>query len=265
MDGDQQKELFVGRSHGSRNIDTGSVPDRSDGRVLLRKGWMKMDYKKEIVTRINSISGRYSSYEVFTDWVKCCSLSIDNYTTLFHDFAWHKKEQEYLNLVKKYENDEIKIFSDMLGMLCLALEKKMEDVLGWIYMASRMGSKAAGQFFTPYHLSELCANLTIPDPQEDGKIYLYEPSCGGGGMIIASVAALKNKGFDYQNNLEVIAQDLDWKGVHMCYLQLRLLGVKAVCVQGDTMQEPYTRGYAKERMLYTPAKKGLITWMSEVN
>ena len=27
---------------GNRNFDTGSVPDRSDGRVLLRKGWMKM-------------------------------------------------------------------------------------------------------------------------------------------------------------------------------------------------------------------------------
>ena len=30
----------------NRDFDTGSVPDRSDGRVLLWKGWMKMDERK---------------------------------------------------------------------------------------------------------------------------------------------------------------------------------------------------------------------------
>lgn len=217
--------------------------------------------KKEIIRNLEKISGKYSMYEVFSDWIKCGALAVSNGTTFYHDSIWHKREQEYLNTVKKYENDEVKTFADMLGLLALALEEKPEDVLGWIYMASGMGSKAAGQFFTPYHLSELCAGLLLPEPQEDGKIYLNEPSCGGGGMIIASVTALKNKGFDYQNNLEVVAQDLDWKGVYMCYLQLSLLGVRAICVQGDTLLEPYLEGYQRSRVLYTPAKKGILSWM----
>ena len=33
--------------HDNRNFDTGSVPDRSDGRVLLWKGWMKMEELKK--------------------------------------------------------------------------------------------------------------------------------------------------------------------------------------------------------------------------
>lgn len=217
--------------------------------------------KKEIIRNLEKISGKYSMYEVFSDWIKCGALAVSNGTTFYHDSIWHKREQEYLNIVKKYENDEVKTFADMLGLLALALEEKPEDVLGWIYMASGMGSKAAGQFFTPYHLSELCAGLLLPEPQEDRKIYLNEPSCGGGGMIIASVTALKNKGFDYQNNLEVVAQDLDWKGVYMCYLQLSLLGVRAICVQGDTLLEPYLEGYQQSRVLYTPAKKGILSWM----
>ena len=217
--------------------------------------------KKEIIRNLEKISGKYSMYEVFSDWIKCGALAVSNGTTFYHDSIWHKREQEYLNIVKKYENDEVKTFADMLGLLALALEEKPEDVLGWIYMTSGMGSKAAGQFFTPYHLSELCAGLLLPEPQEDRKIYLNEPSCGGGGMIIASVTALKNKGFDYQNNLEVVAQDLDWKGVYMCYLQLSLLGVRAICVQGDTLSEPYLEGYQKSRVLYTPAKKGILSWM----
>lgn len=224
-----------------------------------------MDYKKEIIKRIEAISGRYSPYEVFTDWIKCCSLSIDNATTFIRDSIWNKKEQEYFNLVKKYKNDEIKIFGDMIGLLALALEENTEDVLGWIYMAAGMGNKSAGQFFTPYHLSQLCAGLAISEQEKDGKIYLNEPSCGGGGMIIASAAALKKKGINYQEKLEVVAQDLDWKGVYMCYLQLSLLGIRAVCVQGDTLTEPYGRGYARERVLYTPAKKGALDWMRGTN
>lgn len=217
-----------------------------------------MDYKREIINRINKIAGKYSPYEVFTDWIHCCSLAISNASTWNCNSVWKKREEAYFNIVKKYENDENKIFSEMMGLLALALEEKQEDVLGWIYMDAGMGSKAAGQFFTPYHLSELCAELTIPEAQDNGKIYLNEPSCGGGGMIIASAAALKKRGFNYQKDLEVVAQDLDWKSVYMCYLQLSLLGVRAICVQGDTLMEPYSAGYPEERMLITPMKRGMF-------
>lgn len=219
------------------------------------------NWKEEIIQNINKISGRYSPYEVFFDWIRCCALSINNSTDIFHDSIWRKREEEYLNLVKKYKNDEIKMFSDMFGMLVMALEEKMEDVLGSVYMQGGMGSKQTGQFFTPYYLSELCAQLAVPQGDETtGKIHINEPSCGGGGMIIAVASVLKEQGVNYQQKMEVVAQDLDWKCVYMCYLQLSLLGISATCVQGDTIGESYTANYPKERILYTPAKKGMLIW-----
>lgn len=215
-----------------------------------------MDYKKEIIDRIEKIAGKYSAYEVFTDWIRCCSLSIANAVTIIHGKAWKDREKMYMDTISRYTKEEAEIFVEMLGLLAMALEDKMEDVLGSIYMTSGMGSKAAGQFFTPYHLSELCGKLVAPD--EDGKYRVNEPSCGGGGMIIATAAALKEKGINYQKNMEVAAQDLDWKGVYMCYLQLSLLGIRAVCVQGDTLAEPYISSYPSDRVLYTPAKMGVI-------
>lgn len=215
-----------------------------------------MDYKKEIIDRIEKIAGKYSAYEVFTDWIKCCSLSIANAVTPIHGKAWKDREKMYMDTISRYTKEEAEIFVEMLGLLAMALEDSMEDVLGSIYMTSGMGSKAAGQFFTPYHLSELCGKLVATD--EDGKYRVNEPSCGGGGMIIATAAALKEKGINYQKNMEVAAQDLDWKGVYMCYLQLSLLGIRAVCVQGDTLAEPYISGYPSDRVLYTPAKMGVI-------
>lgn len=78
-------------------------------------------------------------------------------------------------------------------------------------------------------------------------------------MIIAAAAVLNEKGINYQNILEVVAQDLDWKGVYMCYVQLSLLGISAACVQGDTLMEPYDQiRTPKSHVLITPRKAGLL-------
>ena len=78
-------------------------------------------------------------------------------------------------------------------------------------------------------------------------------------MIIATARALMDKGVNYQDCLEVVAQDLDWKTVYMCYIQLSLLGISATVVQGDTLSEPYIPGQtAPECVFYTPRKMGVI-------
>lgn len=218
-----------------------------------------MNRKKDIIKMINAIAGKYSAYEVFTDWIRCCALSISNSCQMFHDKVWKDREQLYLDTVKKYTAQEQQFFAEMFVFLMETMEEPA-DALGQIYMESGMGSKAAGQFFTPYHLSVACAKLAVwgSDPDKDGIYRVHEPSCGGGGMIIAAAMALKEKGIDYQRKMRVVAQDLDWKGVYMCYLQLSLLGIDAICVQGDTLAEPYVKGYPPERVLYTPAKRGIL-------
>lgn len=219
-----------------------------------------MDEKKEIIKRIESIAGKYSAYEVFSDWIRCCALAISNNTMpmQLQRKIWEDREKAYMDTISRYTAKEVALFPEMLALLAMALEKNMEDVLGDIYMSSGMGSKAAGQFFTPYHLSELCAELTAPEPDESGIYRVSEPSCGGGGMIIAMAKALKNRGVNYQRKMQVVAQDLDWKGVYMCYLQLSLLGIPAICAQGDTLTEPYKKGHPPDRVLYTPEKVGVI-------
>lgn len=217
-----------------------------------------MDRKKDIIKCINSISGKYSSYEVFSDWIKCSSLFISNSLELFHGKVWKDRERAYIDSITRYNENEQKMFSEMFLMLAETLEFKMSDVLGEIYMDSGMGSKAAGQFFTPYHISYLTAKLSMPEPDELGLYHINEPSCGGGGMIIAVAQALMENGVNYQSKMRVVAQDLDWKGVYMCYLQLSLLGINATVVQGDTLAEPYKTGYPPERVLYTPGKMGVL-------
>lgn len=221
--------------------------------------------KKEIIRIIKGIAGKYSEYEVFTDWIRCMALTISNQCQdardkLFgfdHDKNWVQREQMYMDIVNKYSSKEMRSFAEMAALLAVTLENNPSDVLGEVYMEAGMGSKAAGQFFTPFHLSLATAMLTV-QPDEEGKVYINEPSCGGGGMIIAAAVALKQKGINYQHAMRVVAQELDWKGVYMCYVQMSLLGINGICVQGNTLLESYQPGYPEERVLRTPANWGIL-------
>ena len=219
-----------------------------------------MTAKKEIENIIQSMSGRYAPYNIFSDWIEMCALSIQNAVTMIHNKVWQDREQKYCDIARKYEESELEKFAQMFVLLGEALTEDLTDVLGEVYMEMGMGSKYTGQFFTPFHLSELCARMGINlvKTEEMTKISLNEPSCGGGGMIIASCKILKDKGINYQKCLDVVAQDLDWKSVYMTYLQLSLIGCRAIVVQGDTLIDPYTANYPKERIMKTPAMMGAL-------
>lgn len=217
--------------------------------------------KKEIADIIMQMSGRYAPYNIFSDWIQMSAISIQNACCLIHNKIWQDREQAYIDIARKYTDKEMEQFGKMFVLLGEALTANMSDVLGEIYMETGMGSKYTGQFFTPFHLSELCARVGInPEQlQGDNRISLTEPSCGGGGMIIAACKVLMDYGINYQRRLEVVAQDLDWKGVYMTYLQLSLIGCNAIVVQGDTLQEPYdVRKTPKDRIMRTPMNMGAL-------
>ncbi len=209
----------------------------------------------DIIKEIEKISGDYSGYEIFSDWVKATAIGITNGSDMIRGKVWKKREEQYKDLVRKHGAEKMKTFADMTGMLCIALEENMEDVLGRIYMEAGLGSKQTGQFFTPFHISHMIARIRMGEADEKEPVVLNEPSCGGGGMIIAAAKVLKEQGIDYQRIMKVTAQDLDWKGVYMTYVQLSLLGISATVIQGDTLA---AGAVSKEQILYTPKKKGML-------
>lgn len=219
-----------------------------------------MSTKNEIIESIKRLSRRHSPYRVFYDWVKISSLAIANACELFHGEIWKKREDEYISICKQYTQEEIKKMQEMLYLLGEAYEEKIEDVLGEVYMKSGCYSKELGQFFTPYHLAELNSALCLAENiNENEKWVINEPSCGGGANIISCAKVLKDKGINYQKVMEVYAQDLDWLGVYMSYLQFSLLGISARVAQGDTLHNPFTgNNYPLENVLITPKAKGIL-------
>lgn len=216
--------------------------------------------RQKIISALLDMAGRYSSYEVFSDWIRCMALTISNSLCMTHDKLWHDREKAFLDTYGKYTKDEQTMFSEMFAWLAESLDNGPDDVLGSVYMMSGMGSKAAGQFFTPFHLAEMAARTGLEDSikplrEEMTTLPIYEPACGGGAMIIAAAKVLRDEGINYQRVMRVTAQDLDWKGVYMCYVQLSLLGINAVCIQGNTLDG---RSAERRQKLFTPAWMGAL-------
>lgn len=190
------------------------------------------------------------------------ALSISNTCTFDHGQVWQDREKTYIDTMRKYSREEQSKLCGMTVWLAETLDDGPYDVLGKIYMDAGMGSRAAGQFFTPFHLSVLTAKLSLGDSiksykDEMTKLEINEPTCGGGAMIIAAAKVLHDEGINYQKVMKVVAQDLDWKGVYMCYVQLSLLGIDAICVQGDTLADPFIPGKTElSHILRTPKNVG---------
>jgi len=215
-----------------------------------------MTYISDIISMISDMSGARSEYEVFSDWVHCSAIAIQNASCILHDKVWHDREKDYLQIMSKYEKDH---FHNMFAYLCLELEDNIHDALGEIYMQGEMGAKSTGQFFTPFHLSELTASTAFNPKTYNGEVIrLNEPSIGGGGMVLAVAKKMKDAGINYQKKLRVVGQDLDWKGVYMSYVQISLLGIDGIIAQGDTLCDPYRTGYPKERIYRTPRNMGAL-------
>ena len=215
--------------------------------------------EKHILKQIGRMSGKFNTYTIFNDWIVMLGLSIANSVTAIHGTVYNEREEWYKSIMNKYNKEEFDSFAEMTAYLVESLEEEMTDVLGGVFMLSGAGNDRLGQFFTPFHLSELNARIALDkmDLTEE-KLKINEPSSGGGGMIIAVAKVLREMGIDYQKKMEVVAQDLDWNGVFMSYVQFSLLGIDAIVVQGGTLIEPYVKGYPEGRVLRTPRNRGAL-------
>lgn len=194
---------------------------------------MKKDYKREFMKCLESIEYGRNNYDVFQDFLSLASLSLHN--VIAQD---EKVEKEYLEIVERYKNK--KMFSELLVIVTLALEERMQDFLGDIFMSAGFGNVRGGQFFTPYHLSKMMSEMILGKSfkeqiEEKGYFTLSEPCCGAGGMIIALSEIMLEKGYNPQKDLRFQGIDIDLKCCQMAYIQTSLLGLRGEILHGNTL------------------------------
>lgn len=219
---------------------------------------MAQSKNNEIAKILDRIQG-FDTYTVISDFFAVSAIAVRNNV----DYGKEREsyEQRYLSIVKKYRKEDLEIFAQALGVFMGWIQKAMDgdipfrDFAGEIYMDSGTSSGKAGQFFTPYHVSHLMAEVNFDkekikaeiDADPDRLITIAEPTCGAGGLIVAAIDVLKNAGINYAWNVFVDCGDIDSRCVHMTYLTLSLLGVPAVVRKGDALSLDYSETW------YTPA------------
>ena len=106
--------------------------------------------KKEILRIIETLSYSKRGEDIFRDWCSMFASSIQNSCRPFHGPEWEKTEKRYMDVAKKYSQDDLLKMSEMCAFLTELFERDtFKDHLGSIYMETFGGNKNLGQCFTP--------------------------------------------------------------------------------------------------------------------
>lgn len=141
----------------------------------------------EIIKIIDRSAYKVNRSQLIADVFECGALAISNKV----DFTkYDEREQRYLDIIKKYQPAEQKLIVDIFTKIfCLCSSVVYDngcfnDYLGELFMRCNQGSKHAGQFFTPYHVSKLMAKMTITDDKinQDEILTVNDCCCGGGAV-----------------------------------------------------------------------------------
>lgn len=214
--------------------------------------------RKDFLRVFGQLTNRHRSWDVWSDFIQMFACSLSNPLDKEH---YDEREALYLRLIKKYNKKEQELFPELAARTVMALEENPEqDFLGSIFMSLNLGNEHNGQFFTPYNVCELMAEVTmnniVQKVEKDGYVSIHDPCCGAGATLIAEIHAarkrLEKTNLNYQNHILVIGQDIDAIVALMCYIQLSLLGVAGYVKIGNALTEPVTDKDSTENYWYTP-------------
>ena len=202
-----------------------------------RKQVVPKSGRTEIRDLLQANVGAYRLLDIWRDWVECCALALSNSCDLAQR---ESRESRYLEIAKRYTPEQMGRFADALGYLVDVFEtERYADVLGQTYGLLELTNAERGQYFTPYSLCRLMAQVTLDGAEglieRNGYITVNEPTCGAGAMVIAAAEVLHGRGINYQQAMHATAQDIDATAVHMAYVQCSLLHIPAVVIWGDTL------------------------------
>lgn len=219
----------------------------------MAKELKETNYKKRFMNGFQILCRSRHSYTVWSDCMALFGLSIANSSIcMFKEkeplkSIYTKREEEYLNIINRYDKKEQKLFPQMFALIVEELEQNTnQDLLGELYMLLNISNKNAGQFFTPYNICKVMSSLTF-NRKELGKIVhkegcasVYDCACGAGATLINASEQCKEmfKKYNYQNHVYFVGQDIDITCVYMCYIQLALHGLAGYVIHGNTLMKP---------------------------
>ena len=201
----------------------------------MKRAKVELAPREAFKKTFQGLSQKNQSWKVFSDFCEMSAISLSN--AIFVD---QEREDRYLSIIKQYDPDEQKQFSELLGSVVMGLESMDCDFLGEMFMEMELSNHWKGQFFTPIHLCRAMGQTMVDDGlketiEKKGFVTVAEPACGAGATIIGLLDAMRDAEINYQQSVHVTAVDVDPTAAHMCFIQLALLHVPAMVYVGNTI------------------------------
>lgn len=213
----------------------------------------KINNYSNIISKLRQLSYKHNIANVFSDFISMAAYSISNSVSYDQTI-----ENQYLNIINKYDKEEQQLFPDMFANLIMTLNAdEFNDVLGTIYEELQLQNKSKGQFFTPVHICDLMSKITVNKEEVEkvidtkGYFAMQEPACGSGRLIYSLLKLMKENNINYQKNVYIEATDVSPLCAYMTYIQLSLYGANAKVICGNSLTNEVFE------VFYTPMSKFL--------
>ena len=212
---------------------------------------------ENILKIFDAFSSSHHLWEIWQDCITAIACAISN---AFDKRFFDDREKLYKDTVSKYNEADRLRFSEIFAEIVNQIDANPEqDFLGDLYMQLDLGSHWHGQFFTPYDICRLMADVTVTEEfnvEHMRVIPINDCACGGGATIIAGAHEIRRRlekiGLNYQDYVVCYAQDLSFVAGMMCYIQLSLQGLAGVIKIADTLSDPLVDTDNGPDIWYTP-------------
>jgi N-6 DNA Methylase len=196
------------------------------------------DLRKQFIKAFERLAHHRERHDVLADFLEMAVCAIRK-KTMPPGPAADVLEAQYMAVVKRNTPEDVWAMPELLGITALAVQEGGCDFLGQVVVDLELRNDHMGQFFTPYDVSRMMAEMTFDTVDEiiaeQGFVSVLEPACGAGGMIIAAADVIERKGFDIGRQLYVDATDLSPMCFKMSYLQASLRGIPATIRRGNSL------------------------------
>ena len=194
--------------------------------------------RKQFIKAFDRLAHHRERHDVLADFLEMAVCAIRK-TTLPPGPAADALEDQYMAVVKRNTPEDVRAMPELLGIATMAIQGGGCDFLGQVVVELELSNEHMGQFFTPYDVSRMIAEMTLADAgeliAEKGFVTLAEPASGAGGMIIAAADVIEKQGFDIGRQLYVDATDLSPMCFKMTYLQISLRGIPATVRRANSL------------------------------
>lgn len=218
------------------------------------------DREKDFLKLFNQLTYSRSAWQVWEDLMTVIACSISNAVDRTPD-KFKRREERYERAIKRLGGVEIP--AQMFWIITMALEENPnQDFLGKLYMNLNLGSHWHGQFFTPYNVCRMMAEMNFGDGiqaevERKGYISVCDPCIGAGAILIAAANAMRRAKVNYQTNAVFVGQDIDQIVAMMAYIQISLIGCPGYIIIGNSLTNPPTG-----HVLFPKDTEGQEVWIT---